>query len=77
MKQNKLDIRKDTPGNAYITRVPQAHGIVSGSANYPLGRITLDVCFDNRQNYRKEKLDFEVMDICRVTHEAPRIAAYD
>jgi hypothetical protein len=38
------------------------HGIVPGSANYPLGRITLDVCFGNRQNYRKEKLDFEVMD---------------
>jgi hypothetical protein len=27
-----------------------------------LGRIGLDVCFGNRQNYRKEKLDFEVMD---------------
>jgi hypothetical protein len=38
------------------------HGIVRGSANYPLGRIALDVCFDNRQNYRKEKLNFEVMD---------------
>jgi hypothetical protein len=38
------------------------HGIVSGSVNYPLGRIALDVCFGNRQNYRKEKLDFEVMD---------------
>jgi hypothetical protein len=38
------------------------HGIVPGSANYPLGQIALDVCFDNRQNYRKEKLDFEVMD---------------
>jgi hypothetical protein len=38
------------------------HGIVTGSANYPLGRIALDVCFGNRQNYRKEKLDFEVMD---------------
>jgi hypothetical protein len=38
------------------------HEIVPGSANYPLGRITLDVCFGNRQNYRKEKLDFEVMD---------------
>jgi hypothetical protein len=24
------------------------HGIVPGSANYPLGRITLDVCFGNR-----------------------------
>jgi hypothetical protein len=38
------------------------HGIVPGSANYPLGRIALNVCFDNRQNYRREKLDFEVMD---------------
>jgi hypothetical protein len=38
------------------------HGIVLGSANYPLGRIALNVCFRNRQNYRREKLDFEVMD---------------
>jgi hypothetical protein len=38
------------------------HGIIPGSANYPLGRIVLDFCFGNRQNYRKEKLDFEVMD---------------
>jgi hypothetical protein len=38
------------------------HGIVPGSANYPLGRIAPDICFSNRQNYRKEKLDFEVMD---------------
>jgi hypothetical protein len=38
------------------------HGIVPGSANYPLGRIALDVCFGNRQNYRREKLNFKVMD---------------
>jgi hypothetical protein len=38
------------------------HEIVPGSANYPLGRIALNVCFGNRQNYRREKLDFEVMD---------------
>jgi hypothetical protein len=38
------------------------HGIVPGSANYPLGRIALNVCFGNWQNYRREKLDFEVMD---------------
>jgi hypothetical protein len=25
-------------------------GIVPGSANYPLGRIALDICFGNRQN---------------------------
>jgi hypothetical protein len=35
---------------------------VPGSANYALGRIALNVCFGNRQNYRREKLDFEVMD---------------
>jgi hypothetical protein len=38
------------------------HGIVPGSANYPLGRIALNICFGNRQNYRREKLDFKVMD---------------
>jgi hypothetical protein len=38
------------------------HGIIPGSANYPLGRIALNVCFVNRQNYRREKLNFEVMD---------------
>jgi hypothetical protein len=38
------------------------HGIVPGNANYPLGRIALNVCFGNRQNHRREKLDFEVMD---------------
>jgi hypothetical protein len=38
------------------------HGIVSGSANYPIGKIELDVCFNNSSNYRKEKLEFEVMD---------------
>jgi hypothetical protein len=38
------------------------HGIVPRSVNYPLGRIALNVCFGNRQNYRREKLDFEVMD---------------
>jgi hypothetical protein len=27
-----------------------------------LGQIALDVCFGNRQNYRKEKLIFKVMD---------------
>jgi hypothetical protein len=38
------------------------HGIVPGSANYPLRKIELDVCFGNSNNYRKEKLEFEVMD---------------
>jgi hypothetical protein len=38
------------------------HGIVPKSMNYPLGRIALDVCFGNCENYREEKLDFKVMD---------------
>jgi hypothetical protein len=38
------------------------HGIVPGSANYPLGQIALDVYFGNHQNYRRGKLDFEIMD---------------
>jgi hypothetical protein len=38
------------------------HEIVPGSVNYPLGQIALNVCFGNLQNYRREKLDFEVMD---------------
>jgi hypothetical protein len=38
------------------------HGIVPRCANYPLGRIELNVCFGNSSNYRREKLEFEVMD---------------
>jgi hypothetical protein len=37
------------------------HGIVPGSANYPLGKIELNVCGDQR-NFRREKLEFKVMD---------------
>jgi hypothetical protein len=37
------------------------HGIVPVSAKYPLGQIALDVCFGNCQNYKRERLDFEVM----------------
>jgi hypothetical protein len=38
------------------------HGIVPGGANYPLEKIELDVCFGNSSNYRREKLEFEVID---------------
>jgi hypothetical protein len=38
------------------------HAIVPGGANYPLGKIELDVCFGNSNNYCREKLEFEVMD---------------
>jgi hypothetical protein len=38
------------------------HGIVPGSANYTLGKIELKVCFGDHHNFRREKLEFEVMD---------------
>jgi hypothetical protein len=38
------------------------HGIVPGSANHPLGKIELDICFGNSSNFRREKLEFEVME---------------
>jgi hypothetical protein len=38
------------------------YGIVLGAANYPLGKIELDVYFSDNSNYHREKLEFEVMD---------------
>jgi hypothetical protein len=38
------------------------HGIVPGSANHPLGKIEFDVCSGDRENFQREKLEFEVMD---------------
>jgi hypothetical protein len=38
------------------------HRIVPGSANHPLGKIELNVCFGDSGNFRREKLEFEVMD---------------
>jgi hypothetical protein len=38
------------------------HGIVLGGTNFPLRKIELDVYFGNSNNYRREKLEFEVMD---------------
>jgi hypothetical protein len=38
------------------------HGIVPASANYPLRKIELGVSFGNSSNYRREKLEFKVMD---------------
>jgi hypothetical protein len=38
------------------------HGIVPGSANHPLGKIELDVCFGDSGNFRGEKLEFKVID---------------
>jgi hypothetical protein len=38
------------------------HAIVPGSPIYPLGKIELDVCFGDHHNFRREKLEFIVMD---------------
>jgi hypothetical protein len=38
------------------------HGIVPGKATYPLRMIYLDVIFGNPANFRKEKIEFEVVD---------------
>jgi hypothetical protein len=38
------------------------HVIVPGAANYPLGKIELDVCLGSSSNYCRQKLEFEVMD---------------
>jgi hypothetical protein len=38
------------------------HGIIPRSTNHPLGKIKLDICFGDSANFRREKLEFEVMD---------------
>jgi hypothetical protein len=38
------------------------HDIVPGKPNVPLGRVALDVVFGSRDNFRREKIDFEVID---------------
>jgi hypothetical protein len=38
------------------------HGIVLGKPTYPLGVILLDVIFGTPSNFRKEKIEFEVVD---------------
>jgi hypothetical protein len=38
------------------------HGIVPGSANHSLGKIKVDVCFGDQNNFEREKLEFVVMD---------------
>jgi hypothetical protein len=38
------------------------HRIVLGKPMYPLGVIHLDVIFSTPTNFRKEKIEFEVID---------------
>ena len=38
------------------------HGIVPGKPEIPLGKVALDVIFGTPDNFRREKIDFEVVD---------------
>jgi hypothetical protein len=38
------------------------HGIQPKKPSYPLGKILLDVLFGTGENFRKERLEFEVID---------------
>src|SRR4051812_1765254 len=52
------------------------HGIVPGKAVYPLGKISLAVVFGNESNFRKETLDFEVVDWRSQYHATLRQPAF-
>ena len=38
------------------------HGIVPGKPEVPLGKVALDVIFGDPKNFRREKIEFEVVD---------------
>jgi hypothetical protein len=38
------------------------HGIIPALPAYPLGKISLDLVFDTPDSFRKERLEFEVVD---------------
>jgi hypothetical protein len=50
------------PMNNLLPTETSFHGIVPGKPTYPLGAIHLDVIFDTPSNFRKEKIEFEVVD---------------
>ena len=39
------------------------HGIVPGKPEVPLGKIGLDVIFGSPENFRRERIEFEVVDL--------------
>ncbi|KAK1613374.1 hypothetical protein QYE76_037047 [Lolium multiflorum] len=47
---------------AYKYKLSRFHGIIPTRPAYPLGKISLDVVFGTPSNFRKEKLEFEVVD---------------
>jgi hypothetical protein len=44
------------------------HGIIPGKPEIPLGKIWLDVVFRMRENFRRQKPEFEVMDFSSQYH---------
>ena len=44
------------------------HGVIPGKKDESLGQIALDVVFGDSNNYRKEKLTFEVVDFQSAYH---------
>jgi hypothetical protein len=50
------------PMNNLLPTETSFHGIVLGKPTYPLGAIHLDVIFGTPANFRKEKIEFEVVD---------------
>jgi hypothetical protein len=50
------------PMNDLLPIETSFHGIVPGKPTYPLGVIHLDVIFGTSANFRKEKIEFEVID---------------
>jgi hypothetical protein len=49
------------PMNDLLPTETSFHGIVPGKPTYPLGVIHLDVIFGTPANFRKEKIEFEVV----------------
>src|SRR6266536_6629916 len=54
----------------------QFHGVIPVKKARSLGQITLDVVFGDSKNYRKEKLDFEVVDFRSAYHAILGRTAY-
>jgi hypothetical protein len=50
------------PINNLLPTENSFHGIVPGKQTYPLGTIHLDIIFGTPANFKKEKIEFEVVD---------------
>jgi hypothetical protein len=49
------------PMNELLPTETSFHGIIPGKSTYPLEVIHLDVIFGTLANFRKEKIEFEVV----------------